>query len=181
MKTKIALAGLLTMALLLTSSVLARGHGRGRGRPDDAGPANRVTGGIESDAARGTAVTSFNAHEARANRPAKGMYHWQLVDSEGELLREIKVDVKYVKVEDKTAWFAGVCTYDSDDDRSRLDDWLFVKAYDGGTPARRGDKIWWQWLDADDDPEEKVEYGDDLDDDYEKVITAGNLVVHYYD
>ncbi|GEM_PF-4092826 len=186
MKTKIALAGLLTMALLLTSSVLASGHGRGRpdhaGPPEDAGPANRVTGGIEVEEpwADSYASVSFNAHQEKGNRPAKGMFKWELMD-DGEVTRTIEVDVMYVKVEDNTGWFAGECFYDSDDGELE-GQWLFVKAYDGGTPAREGDQIWWEWLDDDDEdeyPEKKVARGDDPEN--EKPITAGNLVVHYYD
>lgn len=99
------------------------------------GPAEKATGTV------GIPVNGwyahFCAHEAKDNRPAKGSMHtWS-----DKVPRELYFDVKYVLVEDDTAWFAGVCTFDSKGINEGK--WLFAKVYDGGTPGRKGDYIGW--------------------------------------
>jgi len=57
-------------------------------------------------------------------------------------------DVKYVRIKGNKAWFAAKCTDDnlpSDDPDYKVDQWLFVKVLDGGTPGRNGDYIGWDW------------------------------------
>lgn len=177
----VAVAAAVVLVAGLLSSAVAR-PGRGRGR----GPAEKATGGIvveEADEAE--ACVELNAHEAKdGGIEGKGTFKWYL-GGRDDPDREIVVDVVYVKVEGDEAWFAGICTHDSDG--TKEDDWLFVKVMDGGTPARRGDRVWWEWLGEepgggwpeDESPAEKVENEDDPAN--EKTITAGNLVVHSYD
>jgi len=118
----------------------------------------------------------FDAHEAFGHRPAKGaMRRWSDVVG-----RVTYFDVKYVRVEGNTAWFAAVCTYDSSTTDNREGKWAFVKVFDGGTPGTTGDKIGWDWNSVNEtDAESRVE-AMDTPDNGPWSITDGNLVVHTY-
>ena len=192
----IALA--LVLAVGLSASLKAKPDHAGP--PEDAGPAEKATGGIKVKEGENWAWVDFNAHEAKGNRDAKGTFWWWL-GGKDDPTHTIKVDVEYVKVEGDTAWFAGMAVKDEDENGetgNKIDDWFFVKAYDGGTPATDGDQIWWQWLGEEPDdgwpedgsPEDLVENmenplkdddddeDEDEDESNEKPILAGNLVVH---
>jgi len=136
--------GLITIALVVvlllnTGVALAKG------------PAGKATGNVGFEESGVEWHAEFNAHEAMNGRPAKGsMRIWSDV-IEREFLFD---DVKYVKVrvDWDLAWFAAKCTDDnlpSDDPDYKVDQWLFVKVKDGGTPGRNGDKIGWDWDSAD--------------------------------
>lgn len=155
------------VALGMSASLMAK--------PGDAGPAEKATGGIEVEESTDTASVEFNAHEAKGNRDAKGVFWWWL-GGKDDPSRTIKVEVRFVKVDGDKAWFAGKAVMDTGG--AKEDDWFFVQALDGGTPATDGDQIWWEWLgeDAESEAEEKVE---DMEEPAnEKTILAGNLVVH---
>jgi len=183
MRGKNILAVLLVTVLFLGLTALAKPDKPDNpNKPDKAGPADKLTGSITIIANDGkTAVADFNAHEPKGDRPAKGMFHWK-----HETGREVAVLVKYVNVggaDGKSAWFAGRCVKVFGIPNSYIDRWFVVQAYDGGTPAANGDRIWWQWLGKEpadeDDAKDMVEQG--MTPANEKSIVAGNLVVHTYE
>lgn len=196
-RTLAIIAFSLALVVGLSADVMARGRGRGRpdsagppesvGRPDFAGPGAKATGGIEVQREGNTAWVEFNAHEGDADHPgrgrqqAKGEFSWYLGGME-DPTREIHVDVRYVKVDGNEAWFAGEAVVDTNN--GALEGrWFVVQVLDGGTPARRGDRVWWQWLPVeteDFDPEAEAAgmVGDMETPANEKEIVSGNLVVH---
>jgi len=145
-------------------------------KPDWAGTHDKVTGGIKIKEGNRIATATFNAHEATPNKPPKGRFNWALNGTD----KEVAVAVKFVNVEDPNAWFAGRCVKVFGISNSFIDRWFVVQTYDGGTPARKGDFIWWEWLGKDQAAEnlakQIVELG--LPVANEKPIIAGNLVVH---
>lgn len=171
--------GIVALAIVLvvgfSASVLAKSHNPGP--PEGKGPAQKATGGIGLE--ERDAWVEFNAHEAKGNRPAKGVFWWYAGGKE-DPDRTIKVDVECVIVDENAAWFAGEAVMDTEGD-AKVGDYLFVKVMDGGTPATDGDKIWWDW-DSDTEEEDpacdRVEAKDTPNN--EKPILAGNLVVHNY-
>lgn len=170
----IAIIGVFVVAGL-SGLVIAKGPPAGipNGPPEHAnGPAEKATGCVLTDQ-RGWGI-DFNAHEAKADRDAKGqIYHWS-----DEMEREIQIEVEYVNIEDEWGYFAGVCTYDSLDG-TNIGQWLYVVVYDGGTPGTNGDQVWWDWNSSDEaDAEQRVADGDTNS--IEKGIIEGNLVVHTY-
>jgi hypothetical protein len=114
-------------------------------KPDNAGPAEKATGSISiyEPWDGGHREVSFNAHEAKGNRPAKGEMTDLVYDPDGNLRRTFEYDVQYVNVEAPYAYFGALCTYDSEG--AKAGDWLYVRVLDGGTPGTAGDFIGWGW------------------------------------
>ena len=106
------------------------------------GPAAKGTGGISiyEPWDGGHREVSFNAHEGD---PAKGEMVDYVYGPDGELRRVFKYTVYAVNVEDDTVYFGAYCWYDSEG--AQTGQYLYVKAYDGGTPGTAGDAIGWRW------------------------------------
>ena len=144
------------------------------------GPANKATGSIWLDVVNDdwNRYMEFDAHAEKDGRPAKGTICWYQWLGPEELLEIIdpsfELEVKYVRVDDGTAWFAA-----GPDHR---DYWLVVQVLDGGTPATGGDEVDLVWVTiggtaGEDRAEEIVKDGETLDSVYTSI--GGNLVVHF--
>jgi hypothetical protein len=141
------------------------------------GPANRATGSVWLD--HGDAwnrYIEFDAHAARDGRLAKGIiywYQWQGPQEWDETSPRHVVEVKYVKVEGDTAWFAA---------GPGSQGWLVMKVRDLGTPASDGDEVSAVWVTSEADAEAMVILGGDLTGNvYIYELIGGNLVVNYYE
>lgn len=176
MKTKTMLLVVSLAVLLVAAAAPARSP--------NAGPAEKATGDVqiapagEPNFPDGKArYFEFNAHEAKGRRPAKGRVHWWLMDTEGNIEREIWVDVKYVLVVDKKAWFSGECVNDTAD--ANVGRWLALGVHDMATPGAKGDTLWVQWYDYESDAAAFV--ASRSTDGQLRDVIEGNLVVHTYD
>mgnify|MGYP006303466339 CR=1 FL=1 len=169
MVRKRTICSLVIVAMAATLPLLAK--------PDHAGPAEKATGSITlfEPYDGGYRDVSFNAHEARANRPAKGEMTDMVYDPDGNLRRVFEYDVMYVRVDGDYAWFGAVCTLDSEG--AKTGDWLYVRVMDGGTPGTEGDSMGWKWG-SETQVMDWVEDGDS--DTWWRMAIAGNLVVHTY-
>jgi hypothetical protein len=102
------------------------------------GPADKATGGIGFVAAGLWAKASFNAHEARGNKPAKGVFNYVDLSPSGQV-RFFKLHANAVRVQGKRAVFSGTVV------ASNVPAWssrtVVVWVHDGGTPGRKGDLI----------------------------------------
>ena len=138
------------------------------------GPANRATGLVWLEGA-GDIHVEFDAHMAKDVRPAKGSVCWYRYG----VLR-VELDVICCNVVDNIAWFATVPTYlDVGVNPIYVDQFLFFKVVDGGTPGDNGDAFSVQWVTDRDDACSMVENQSDPSGVY--TIIGGNLVVHYYE
>ena len=143
------------------------------------GPANRATGSVwlnyKNDGQN--RYMEFDAHAARdGGRLAKGTfcwYQWTGTQEWYETTPVFVLEVKYVKVDGDTAWFAT-----GPDSGGR---WLLAKVIDGGTPATDGDVVSLEWVGSASEAEQWV--AADVPDDLTYIYTSigGNLVVHYYE
>ena len=107
------------------------------------GPAEKATGEV-GGAPRGWRA-EFSAHEEYGGKDAKGeMKTWS--DQVG---RELIYKIKYVQVDQNTAWFAALCTYDSSISDNREGRWLLVKVLDDGEPGYEVDNFGWNWIGTD--------------------------------
>ncbi|MFW6154447.1 MAG: hypothetical protein ACOC95_04435 [Planctomycetota bacterium] len=164
-----------SLAAVAALTVMPAVAGRGKGA------AEKATGGLVIQEHNGReAKVEFNAHEQRgagqkAGDKAKGALTWSLLNADGEVIRNIVLDVSIVKVDGDTAWFAGEAVEDSNDD-AKVGDWLYVMVIDYGTPGTNGDTIGWKWVGTLAAAQMAVDNEDD--DVNDKPILEGNLVVH---
>jgi hypothetical protein len=93
---------------------------------------------------------------------------------------EMYIELEYIEIDGKYAWFAGMCTKDGSNFTGR---WFFGAVHDGGNPGKLVDHIWWEWLPESDDVEEiaksKVENLEIPSDN--KPIESGDIEVNDYD
>lgn len=162
--------------LVLTGIVLLVVALSVQAKPENAGPAEKATGSISifEPYDDGHREVSFNAHEAKGNRPAKGQMKDLVYDPDGNLRRTFEYDVEYVNVDGDTAYFGAQCTYDSAG--TQTGEWLYVKVHDGGTPGRKGDHIGWKWG-TETEVSDWVAGGTEAPG-WWRAATDGNLVVH---
>jgi hypothetical protein len=157
--------------ILMLSVILMIAAGGVLAKPDNAGTADKITGGLEiiTNVAPITAQVEFTAHAATGNRPAKGMFRWYRPDQP----RTIVCEVTYVTVNGNAGAFVGKKTYDTTPGNPAI--WIVVKVDDGGSPGTNNDKLGIIWFLTE---EKAIEYanGDTWPD--ERPIIAGNLVVH---
>lgn len=145
-------------------------HMHGDGPPAHAGPADRVTGGVQAVNDYYRAQVNLNVvhtgdyaadGEFRVKLREYDGYQWRVV---GMLVMEPEM---FTRLEPGHAIFHGPVIYASGDVYyDRVDDHLWVHIWDGATPGRDGDRIAWAW------------YGTDGWGDYEWDIVAGNLTIH---
>lgn len=129
----------------------------------------------------------FNAHESGKGKLTLLAIGAEVIEPgvfapDGYIHRHYEFDVKYVKVLQYEAWFAGLCTYDympNPDRTSRVDNWFVVKVVNGGTPGTNGDRVGWKWADIDETLAENWVNGMTSVNTY-PVDYSGNLQIHYY-
>ncbi|KPL04227.1 MAG: hypothetical protein AMJ73_04470 [candidate division Zixibacteria bacterium SM1_73] len=132
----------------------------------------KATGGVgftttDDDGNELKCRVEFNAH---AGDPAKGKLNYR--DANGGWFR---VDIQCVHVlqDSAFAFFSGPIV--SASDSALVGHYLLVAVHDGGTPGKKGDRVWGEMFE--DEPECEFDYwpgdpGDDLP------VESGNLVVH---
>lgn len=98
--------------------------------------AEKATGYVHYTAVGLERSIDFNAHEATADRPAKGWLHYEDVTGQW-----YDVDVRYVNVDPQSgiAYFAGPVVYASNPSWTNY--WGAFAVCDKGTPGRKGDKV----------------------------------------
>lgn len=136
-----------------------------------AGPAEKATGDVGYEAAGLDRHISFNAHEARGDRPAKGQL--QYTDA---IDRSYHVEITHVNVVGDMAYFAGEVVEASNP--TWVGNWISFAVLDGGTPGRNGDIVWGIFTDqatAISNVENEVTPGSAYE------VLRGNLVVHSFD
>lgn len=144
-------------------------------KPGKGGAAQKATGSISifEKWDGGYREVSLNAHEAKANRPAKGQMVDMVYGPDGNLRRVFEYEVKYVRVDGDVAHIGALCTLDSAD--ALTGNWLYVKVEDGGTPGRKGDGIGWKWG-SESNVESWVDNGSSTG--WWRIAIDGNLQVH---
>jgi len=160
MKKVVIFMLILALVLILTPSIIFA---------EKIGPAEKATGEVELVPFGGSGGWSryaeFNAHEAKANRPAKGIFSWTQTD--GTTTKFHKVVIDTVDVDGDEAEFSGIAVISTSTtagistSTTRQGLRLFVKVLDDSP-----DILWLYW-------EDQVDY-------YGYNITNGDIVVHTY-
>lgn len=130
MKRTIVIAIMAGSLLMLTFNVQAKS--------DNAGPADKITGGLEikTSIPTITATMEFTAHAAKGKRPCKGTIRWCRPDQP----RTIVWEVTYVKVQGNSGVFIGRKIQDTNPGPAAKD-WVVIKVVDGGSPGQGNDTI----------------------------------------
>ncbi len=101
-------------------------------------PQGKLSGTWE-DNYQGTRTGTWYSQTGTANMitstysDAKGSFHYSDISG-----NHYVADIRYVKVEDEEAWFAGEVVSGN----IGVGSWLFVKVLDGGEPSYNADHIW---------------------------------------
>ena len=135
-----------------------------------------VTGKIDVTAKDGKAANVQFSIKPTQNKPsATGTLSQRKNDGSSEFY----LDVAYLNVDGKYAWFAGKCTKNSSDKTGK---WLFVAVHDGGLRGELTDHIWWEWLDdsavAESIAKRKVEAKEKPA--VNLTIKSGDIIVDFY-
>lgn len=162
------------LSFVISLAVLAGAVPVFAAKPVMMGPAEKATGKFWAQSTSSLVYLDFNAHEAKGNRPAKGEIHWYR-DHPVHGPRDLYMDVKYVNVCGEYAYIAGYCWEDTAGVQTGK--WLYMYVKDGGTPGRKGDKLWARWYNDEASARTAVEtkstsYWVQYD------LVEGNLVVH---
>lgn len=139
------------------------------------GPANKATGDVtrlRAGSVDNMWTLVFNAHEEKANRPAKGMAIAEQVNGNG--FWEIEVSCVTV-VDDSTAFFGGQVI---DGNTTFVGQYVLLKVFDGGEPGIGVDKVFSAVADED-DFNDFCDVPEDADIRAEWDVIQGNLQVHY--
>lgn len=124
----------------------------------------KATGGVGFTASGLERWLEFNAHADYNDHAAKGMVNYK--DANGD---RYKVDVQCVTVVDEWAYFSGPIVSTNRTDWEGL--WALFAVFDGGTPGRKGDKVFGTFANA--DPGCQPFFPPVMFD-----VEKGNLVVH---
>ena len=143
---------------------------------DKAKSSDKVIWTVKTAAAKGVLWYSLIVREEEG-KPARGIIRqWhEGKDSEG-----LSVEISYMHVDGKYAWFAGKCIEDKGIGMNGR--WLFIAVNDGGEPGKLVDHLWCEWLadtkDAEAIAKRKVE---SLEKPCENImIKDGNIVINNY-
>lgn len=160
------------MAILRAGSLVVAGltaaFAAGAAPPGQSAP--KATGDVYFMNGDMVAYSHFNAHEAIAHRPAKGLFYYYdngyVGDQEG---RYYYADLNCVDVDGDYATFSGPLVDTNVPEWMGF--WVQIWVHDGGTPGWRGDEITGAFFDFDgclpyDDPPGWL------------AVMDGNLVVH---
>ena len=135
----------------------------------------RVAGKVQTEIEGESARLQLKILEGESST-GKRFFKYKLADSS----ETVFVKVKYLRIDDGYAWFAGKALPGKSSTRSNQ--WVFAVVHDGGIPGELVDHMWWQWLGEGDDAEkqakEKVEELEQPEQNYP--IESGDLVVENY-
>ncbi|HEX7401172.1 MAG TPA: hypothetical protein VF369_03245 [candidate division Zixibacteria bacterium] len=103
---------------------------------------HKATGGVGFTAYDLDRRIDFTAHEAYDEHPAKGNLHYSDANHDW-----YDVDVTCVTIVNEWAFFSGPVLRASQD--GWVGQWVLIAVFDGGTPGRKGDKVWGTFASSD--------------------------------